>query len=65
VKVGDLVRWERVEHQFAEVDVEYGIIVQLSRTGHDTHSAQVLFMDGATDWISTGRLQIVNEVHTA
>tara|TARA_B100000131_G_scaffold310921_1_gene343121 strand:+ start:1104 stop:1295 length:192 start_codon:yes stop_codon:yes gene_type:complete len=61
MKVGDLVRWESVPHQFAEIEIEYGIVIQMSRTGHETHSAQVLFMDGTANWFDTERLEIVNE----
>ena len=61
MKVGDFVKWETVPHQFAEVEIEYGIIIQLSRTGHKTHSAQVLFMDGTMNWFDTGRLEVINE----
>ncbi len=61
MKVGDLVKWESVPHQFSEVNIEYGVIVQMSRTGHKTKSAQVLFMDGTKGWFDTGRLEIINE----
>ena len=61
MKVGDLVKWESVPYEFAEVRVEYGIIIQLSRTGHQTKSAKILFTDGDTGWFDTQRLEVVNE----
>ena len=61
MKVGDLVKWESVPHQFSEVEIEYGVVVKMSRTGHETHSAEVLFMDGTTNWFDTQRLEVINE----
>ena len=62
MKVGDLVKYESVMND--DMDhyvVEYGLVVQLSRTGHDTTSAQVLFQDGEPWWVDTGRLVVVSE----
>lgn len=62
MKVGDLVKYESVMND--DMDhyvVEYGLVVQLSRTGHDTISAQVLFQDGQPWWVDTGRLVVVSE----
>ena len=62
MKVGDLVKYESVMND--DMDhyvVEYGLVVQLSRTGHDTTSAQVLFQDGQPWWVDTGRLVVVSE----
>ena len=41
--------------------VEHGLVVQISKTGHDTISVQVLFNDGETWWVDSGRLEIVSE----
>ena len=62
MKVGDLVKWESqlvddMDHQA----VQYGLIIQLSKTGHNTTSAQVLFNDGEPWWVDTSRLVVINE----
>ena len=41
--------------------VEHGLVVQISKTGHDTVSAQVLFNDGETWWVDSGKLEVVSE----
>ena len=62
VKVGDLVKWESVLNDSMDhYTVEYGIVTKISRTGHTTHSAQILFSDGETAWLDTKKLVIVNE----
>ena len=61
MKVGYLVKRESVPFEFSEVVTEYGIVIKMSRTGHETHSARVLFMDGSADWFDTGILEVVNE----
>ena len=61
MKVGDLVKYETVPHEFAEYETQYGVIVQLSRTGHVTHSAKVVFTDGDFEWFDTAVLELVNE----
>ncbi len=62
MKVGDLVKWYSVENDLQEeFDVDTGILIQLSRTGHETLSALVLFEDGKLEWISTLTLEVVNE----
>ncbi len=61
MKVGDLVRYEIVPHEFAEIEEYIGVIVELSRTGHTTHSARVVFVDGEEHWYDTGMLELVNE----
>ena len=61
MKVGDLVKRESVPFEFSELVIEYGVVLKMSRTGHETHSAQVLFLDGTTDWFDTGILEVVSE----
>ena len=62
MKVGDLVKYESaMNDDMDHYVVEYGLVVQLSRTGHDTTSAQVLFQDGEPWWVDTGRLVVVSE----
>ena len=61
MKVGDLVRYDTVPYEFSKVVTEYGIIIQISRTGHETKSAQIVLMNGKTKWIDTTKLEFVNE----
>mgnify|MGYP003665387258 CR=1 FL=1 len=64
MKVGDLVKFDSiVERDVFETDPrrEHGLIVQISKTGHDTTSAQVLFTDGELWWMDSGRLEVVSE----
>tara|TARA_B100000287_G_scaffold392297_1_gene404604 strand:+ start:5712 stop:5906 length:195 start_codon:yes stop_codon:yes gene_type:complete len=62
VKVGDLVKWEsELVDDMDRQAVEYGLIIQLSKTGHNTTSAQVLFNDGEPWWVDTSRLVVINE----
>ena len=64
MKVGDLVRFISVlEKEVFETDPprNYGLVVQLSKTGHNTKSAQVMFNDGETWWVDSGRLEVVSE----
>ena len=62
MKVGDLVRWYAVQNDLAEeFDVDTGIILEISRTGHNTCSALVMFDNNTSDWISTEALEVVNE----
>ena len=62
MKVGDLVRWESVLNDSMDYYTEeYGLVLQLSKTGHKTKSAQVLFNDGETAWFDTQRLVVVSE----
>ena len=61
MKVGDLVSYEIVPHEFAEAEVDWGVILKLSRTGHDTLAAQVLFRDGEIAWVSTTSMVVVSE----
>ena len=61
MKTGDLVTFEVVPHEFAEVEVDWGIVLKLSRTGEHTKSAQVLFKDGEIAWVGTSNLVVVGE----
>ena len=61
MKVGDLVKWESVLNDSMDhYQVEHGLVVQISRTGHDTISAQVLFNDGELWWVDSGKLEVVS-----
>ena len=67
MKVGDLVKWDK-SAVYSTVDhhrEEHGLVVQMSRTGHDTESAQVLFSDGETWWLDTQKLVVVSEAEGA
>ena len=62
MKLGDLVRWYSVANdQSQSFDIDIGVVVELSRTGHNTLSALVLFDDGTIDWISTETLEVIND----
>ena len=64
MKVGDLVKFESVlEKEVFETDPSrnHGLVVQISKTGHDTTSAQVLFNDGELWWMDTQKLRVVSE----
>ena len=62
MKVGDLVKFESVLNDSMDrYNAEHGLVIKMSRTGHDTESAQVLFNDGMTCWVGTQRLVVVNE----
>ena len=62
MKIGDLVKWESVLNDSMDYHtVEYGIVTKMSRTGHTTFSAEVLFNDGGTAWFDTQTLEIVSE----
>jgi hypothetical protein len=61
VKVGDLVKWENVMlDSMDHYQEELGLVVKMSRTGHNTESAQVLFNDGETWWLDSNKLVVVN-----
>ncbi len=60
VKVGDLVCWDTVPYQFSEVVKSYGIIIELSRTGHETLAARVLLTDGDCPWLDAEKLSVLN-----
>ncbi len=62
MKVGDLVRWYSVENDvLEEFDVDYGIILSLSRSGVNSLHAQILFEDNAVEWLSTKYLEVVSD----
>jgi hypothetical protein len=61
VKVGDLVKYETVPYEFAEIEVDWGIVLKLSRTGHKTKQAQVLFKEGGLLWVPTDKMEVVSE----
>jgi hypothetical protein len=62
MKVGDLVKWMTVlNDDMGRYREELGLVVKMSRTGHNTESAQVLFNDGETWWVDTQRLVVINE----
>ena len=62
MKVGDLVGWYAVDNDLSErFEIETGIIIELSKTGHNTLSALVLFEGGSMDWISTKTLEVISE----
>ena len=62
MKVGDLVRWHSVENDVLEgFDVDYGIILSLSRSGANSLHAQILFEDNTVEWLSTKYLEVVSD----
>ena len=64
MKVGDLVKFESaLERDVFETEprIEHGLVVQISRTGHDTISAQIMFGDGELWWVDSGRLEVISE----
>jgi len=62
MKVGDLVKWMNVlNDDMDRYQEEHGLVIKMSRTGHDTESAQVLFNDGETWWLDTQNLVVVSE----
>jgi len=62
MKVGDLVRFESVlSDDMDRYTAAHGLVVKMSKTGHDTESAQVLFNDGEAWWVGTQRLVVVSE----
>ena len=40
---------------------EYGLVLQLSLTGHSTLSAKVLFQDGKVEWMKTTSMEVISE----
>ena len=64
MKVGDLVKYESaLNDSMDRYTVEYGLVIKMSKTGHDTTSAQVLFIYKNEDpwWVDTRRLVVVSE----
>ena len=71
MKVGDLVKFQSIlVYDVLNTsgddmkDHEVGLVLAMSKTGHDTESAQVLFNDGQTWWVGTHRLEVINESRT-
>ena len=62
MKVGDLVKLESVLNDSMDrYSALHGLVVQLSKTGHTSTSAQILFNDGECWWVDSERLVVVNE----
>ncbi len=62
MKVGDLVRWYAVENdELEEFDVDYGIVLSLSRSGANSLHAQILFDDSTIEWLRTDYLEVIND----
>ncbi len=62
MKVGDLVKYEQpLSDSMDKHATAYGLVIMMSRTGHQTESAQVLFKDGVTAWFDSQVLEVVNE----
>ena len=63
MKVGDLVKFESVLNDSMDrYSTEYGLVMQLSKTGHDTISVQVWFGDTEKRcWIDSSSLVVVSE----
>jgi len=62
VRVGDLVKFEsEIADDMDRYSSDHGVVVQLSKTGHDTVSAQVLFSDGQLWWVGSQRLVVISE----
>ena len=62
MKVGDLVKYESaLNDSMDRYTVEYGLVIKMSKTGHDTTSAQVLFKNEDPWWVDTSRLVVVSE----
>ena len=61
MKVGDLVNYEPpLEDSMDTHASAVGLIVQMSRTGQPTESAQVLFQDGTLAWFDSQVLEVVS-----
>jgi len=62
MKVGDLVKFESaLNDDMDRYTADHGIVIQISKTGHDTTSAQVLFGDGEPWWVDSSRLMVISE----
>ena len=62
MRVGDLVKFEsEIADDMDRYSSDHGVVVQLSKTGHDTVSAQVLFSDGQLWWVGSQRLVVISE----
>lgn len=62
MKVGDLIKAVVTQNLDGEsVVVEHGVVLQLSVTGADTLSAQVLFQDGQVWWLPTTTMEVISD----
>jgi S-formylglutathione hydrolase FrmB len=62
MKVGDLIKWENtLNDDMDRYAAHYGVIIKMSRTGHDTESAEILWVGGDTGWYDTKVLEVVSE----
>ena len=62
MKIGDLVKWHAVENDvLEEFDMDYGIILSLSRSGANSLHAQVLFEDNTIEWLATESLEVISD----
>jgi len=64
MKVGDLVKWHFMGHDPDGTHADSGLIIQLSRTGHKSLSALVLFgtkENSRVEWIQDTCLEVINE----
>ena len=61
MKVGDLVKYECVIEDSMDKHAEsIGLVVQMSRTGYKSKSAQILFQDGTMAWFDSQSLEVVS-----
>lgn len=61
MQVGDLVRYETIPGDSMDRHASaVGLVVQMSRTGHKTKSAQILFQDGTMAWFDSQMLEVVS-----
>ena len=62
MKVGDLVKYEApIDDSMGKYGIALGVVVMMSRTGHQTNSAQVLFKDGTLVWYDSQVLEVISE----
>ncbi len=62
MKVGDLVKYEApMDDSMDKYGTALGVVVMMSRTGHQTNSAQVLFKDGTLVWYDSQVLEVISE----
>ena len=61
MKVGDLVKYQTTPEDSMDRHMSaIGLIVQMSRTGHSTYSAQILFQDGTMAWFDSQVLEVLS-----
>ena len=61
MKVGDLVKYETTPEDSMDRQMSaVGLVVKMSKTGHTTHSAQILFQDGTVAWFDSQVLEVVS-----